>query len=235
MTFISDPDAGQKRVLEKITELKNDSLVLDQSVSWYPKRWEVSGLERYHGSVEKFSNNCPRDGENYRISRRNVIEVSKNIDDVFVGSMIIGYGDRGFGPSRVKKILKYNSQIFDRNLHAQYEASKNGPEESWVSHTKTAKLMFLGPSFATKLAYFSARHQKAASPIPLIADINTSWGSWELAKIPRSVEQLDGYLRYVKLAHDWGASHGEFGADEVERALFAMRKKYVPKKFARTA
>jgi len=104
-----------------------------------------------------------------------------------------------------------------------------------VSHTKSAKLKFFGPAFATKFAYFGARHQKATSPIPLIADINTSWGSWELAKIPRSVEQLEGYLRYVKLAHDWGASYGEFGADEVERALFEIGKKYVPKKFASTA
>ena len=104
-----------------------------------------------------------------------------------------------------------------------------------MSHTKAAKLKHLGPAFATKFAYFGARHQKTESQIPLIADINTSWGSWELAKIPRSVEQLDGYLRYVKLAHDWGESHGKFGADEVERALFEIGKDYVPKKLVRSA
>ena len=164
-----------------------------------------------------------------------MIEFSSNVDDVFIGAMIFGYGDRGYGPSRVKKILQENKQIFDRNLQAQYEASKNGPEASWVSHTKTAKLEYLGPAFATKFAYFGARHQKTQVPIPLIADINTSWGVWELAKIPRSVERSDGYLRYVKLAHDWGESHGEFGADEVERALFEIGKDYVPKKFVRTA
>ena len=231
---MSDLDAGQKRVLEQINELKSKCCVIDQSVRWYPERWKVSGLERFHGAVEKFSKNCLRDGENYRISRQNVIEASRNVDDVFVAAMIFGYGDRGYGPSRVKKILENNSQIFDRNLQAQYEASKNGPEESWVSHTKTAKLKYFGPAFATKFAYFGARHQKVKSQIPLIADINTSWGVWELAKIPRSVEQLKGYFRYVKLAHEWGGSHGEFGADEVERALFEIGKKCVPKKFART-
>ena len=231
---MSDLDAGQKRVLNKIEELKSYCLVLDQSVRWYPERWKVSGLERFHGAVEKFSKNCLRDGENYRISRQNVIEVSTNVDDVFVAAMIFGYGDRGYGPSRVKKVLQNNAEIFDQNLQAQYEASKKGPEASWMSHTKTAKLKYLGPAFATKFAYFGARHQNAKSPIPLIADINTSWGVWELAKIPRSVKKINGYLQYVELAHEWGESHGEFGADEVERALFEIGKKYVPKKFART-
>ena len=92
-----------------------------------------------------------------------------------------------------------------------------------------------GPAFATKFAYFGARHQNAKSPIPLIADINTSWGVWELAKIARSVEKPTGYLQYVELAHEWGVSHGEFGADEVERALFEIGKKYVPKKLVRSA
>ena len=224
---MSDPDAGQKKVLKKIEELKSECLVLDQSVPWYPERWKVLGLERFLGAVEKFSKNCVRDGDKYRISRRNVIEFSSGASDVFIGAMIFGYGDRGYGPSRVKKILENNSQIFARNLRAQYGASKKGPEASWVSHTKTAKLKYLGPAFATKFAYFGAGHQKAKSPIPLIADINTSCGVWELAKIPRSVKQLEGYLRYVKLAHEWGASIGEFGADEAERALCEIGKKYV--------
>ena len=226
---MSDPDSGQKKVLEKIEELKSTCLVLDQSVWWYPERWKVPGLKRFHGAVEKLSKCCLRDGDKYRISRRNVIEFSNSASDVFIGSMIFGYGDRGYGPSRVKKVLQNNAQIFDRNLLAQYEASKNGPEVSWISHTKTAKLKYFGPAFATKFAYFGARHQNVKSPIPLIADINTSWGVWELAKIPRSVERSDGYLRYVKLAHEWGNSHGEFGADEVERALFEIGKKYVPR------
>ena len=149
--------------------------------------------------------------------------------------MIFGYGDRGYGPSRVKKILQNNAEIFDQNLQAQYEASKNGPEASWMSHTKTAKLKYFGPAFATKFGYFGARHQNAKSPIPLIADINTSWGVWELAKIARSVEKPTGYLQYVELAHEWGVSHGEFGADEVERALFEIGKDYVPKKLVRSA
>ena len=227
--------AGLSEVGKMIGLLQLKCNVFDQSVQWYPERWKVRELERFHGAIEKFSKGCLRDGDEYLISRQNVIEFSKSAADVFVGAMIFGYGDRGYGPSRVKKILQENKQIFDRNLQAQYEASKNGPEASWVSHTKTAKLEYLGPAFATKFAYFGARHQKTQVPIPLIADINTSWGVWELAKIPRSVERSDGYLRYVKLAHDWGESHGEFGADEVERALFEIGKKYVPKKLVRSA
>ena len=227
--------AGLSEVEKMIGVLQNKCHVLDQNVQWYPERWRASGLERFYNSVELFSKKCVRDGDNYQISRRNVIDVSRNVDDVFIGAMIFGYGDRGYGPSRVKRVLQENEKIFERNLQVQYEASKNGPEASWVSHTKTGKLKYFGPAFATKFAYFGARYQKVESSVPLIADIDTSWGSWELAKIPRSVQKLEGYLRYVELAHEWGALHGDFGADEVERALFEIGKKYVPKKFARTA
>lgn len=226
---------GRREVEKVIRVLQIEGDVLDQNVRWYPERWRVPGLERFHRAVEKLSKCCVRDDDEYRISRRNVIEFSSNADDVFIGAMIFGYGDRGYGPSRVKRVLQENKKIFERNLQVQYEASKNGPEASWVSHTKIAKLKFFGPAFATKFAYFGARYQKVESPVPLIADRNTSWGSWELAKIPRSVERLEGYLRYVKLAHDWGESHGKFGADEVERAIFEIGKDYVPKKRFRSA
>ena len=225
-----ESSAALSVVEKEIRVLQIEGDVLDQNVRWYPERWQVSGLERFHNAVELFSKKCVRDGDNYQISRRNVIEVSRNVDDVFIGAMIFGYGDRGYGPSRVKRVLQENEKIFERNLQVQYEASKNGPEASWVSHTKTGKLKYFGPAFATKFAYFGARYQKVKSPVPLIADINTSWGSWKLANISRSVERLEGYLRYVELAHDWGESHGKYGADEVERALFEIGKKYVPKK-----
>ena len=227
--------AGLSEVGKMIGVLQNKCHVLDQNVLWFPERWRVLGLERFNNAVEQFSKKCARDDDNCRISRRNVIEISRNVDEVFIGAMIFGYGDRGYGPSRVKKILQNNAEIFDQNLQAQYEASKNGPEASWMSHTKTAKLKYFGPAFATKFGYFGARHQNAKSPIPLIADINTSWGVWELAKIARSVEKPTVYLQYVELAHEWGVSHGEFGADEVERALFEIGKKYVPKKSVRSA
>lgn len=230
-----ESSAALSEVEKVIRVLQIEGDVLDQNVRWYPERWRVSGLERFHNAVELFSKKCVRDDNNYQISRRNVIEVSRNVDDVFIGAMIFGYGDRGYGPSRVKRVLQENKKIFERNLQVQYEASKNGPEASWMSHTKIAKLKFFGPAFATKFAYFGARYQKVESLVPLIADRNTSWGSWKLVKIPRSVERLDGYLRYVKLAHDWGKSHGKFGADEVERAIFEIGKDYVPKKRFRSA
>lgn len=48
---------------------------------------------------------------------------------------------------------------------------------------------------------------------------------WQLAKIPRSAQRKAGYLEYVRLAHIWGAQvGGDYGADEIERALFEIGK-----------
>jgi hypothetical protein len=146
--------------------------------------------------------------------------------------MIFGYGLVGYGPSRVGRVIRENPDLIAK-LNRQYEAAAKGPAPSWRSHTKEAKVRFLGPAFATKFAYFAARHQKVEGVVPLIADINTSWAMWSLVAMPRSVELSKSYNAYVELAHRWGAEiSGDHGADEIERALFDIGKD-LPKKIQR--
>ena len=223
-----DFNSAPEVVLKEVERLQERCDVLGQRVRWYPERWKTLELAVFHEGVHKFADNCIRDGDKYFISRQNVVEIGKDAQQIFIGAMIFGYGDRGYGPSRVKKVL--DNVNVENKLHLQFVAAKNGPEASWVCHTRDAKLKFLGPAFATKFAYFAARQQKVKGEIPLIADINTSWAMWELAKIPRSIGEKEGYLSYVRLAHEWGARLGAIGPDEVERALFEIGKSLVPKR-----
>ena len=46
---------------------------------------------------------------------------------------------------------------------------------------------------------------------------------WWLAGIPGSVKRSESYEEYVNLAHTWGAKvGGDYGADEIERAIFKI-------------
>ena len=122
----------------------------------------------------------------------------------------------------MERIIQVNHDLIVK-LNRQYKAAVGGPGGSWVSHTQDDRVRYLGPAFATKFAYFAARKQQSDRTVLLIADINTSWAMWNLSGIPMSVKLKASYLDYVDLAHNWGKNvKSEFGADEVERAVFKI-------------
>ena len=222
-------DLGQAAVVAKVGVLRKKCNVMDHEVRWNPEIWNSQVLGPFDAQISKLADNSRTDGEKKLISRDQVIRLSESAEDVFIGSMIFGYGPIGYGPTRVGRVVKENKDLIER-LQMQYVAAAIGPSESWMSHTKTDRLTYLGPAFATKFAYFAARKQGVKGVVPLIADINTSWAMWWLAGIPRSVEGHDNYLKYVNLAHAWGRDlTGGFGADEIERAIFELGKG-MPKK-----
>jgi hypothetical protein len=46
---------------------------------------------------------------------------------------------------------------------------------------------------------------------------------WKMAGMPLSVKLQASYMAYVDLAHNWGKNvESEFGADEIERAVFKI-------------
>jgi hypothetical protein len=206
----------------KVQELQKSGEVMTQQIPWNPRNWQIPELAMFETQVSTFANRCQEVGDSRVILRGQVIDFSESFEDVFIGSMIFGYGLTGYGPSRVGRIIKENPDLIEK-LHRQYAAAADSPEKSWASHTNEDKVKYLGPAFATKFAYFAARKQKVSGIIPLIADINTSWAIWRLAEIPRSVNQKESYLKYVKLAHEWGDELGcKSGVDEIERALFKI-------------
>ena len=216
------PDKGRSVVMAKVKELQEYGEVMTQLIEWNPRNWEVSKLAMFGTQISKFANRCQIVGGTHVIRRGEVIEFSETMEDVFIGAMIFGYGPVGYGPSRVGRVIRENPDLIEK-LNNQYEAAAKGPTPSWNSHTNQNKVKYFGPAFATKFAYFAARHQKAKGEVPLIADLNTSWAMWWLAEIPRSVEQGEGYFAYVDLAHNWGTElGGDYGVDEIERAIFKL-------------
>lgn len=216
-------DSGKDLVLRKVEDLrKTNGNVMSHQVRWKPTSWERQGLGVYKHQISKFAAECRQVDQQHVISRQDVITLSESAEGVFIGAMIFGYGLIGYGPSRVEQIVQVNHDLIAK-LNRQYKAAVGGSRKSWVSHTQEDRVKYLGPAFATKFAYFAARKQRIGQIVPLIADINTSWAMWNLAGIPSSVKSQESYMAYVDLAHNWGKNiESEFGADEVELALFKI-------------
>jgi hypothetical protein len=224
------PDQGRSVVIEKVRELQKSGDVMSHRVRWNPLSWKTSDLAMFEPQISKFTVGCRQENAEYVISRQDVLTLSESVEDVFIGAMIFGYGLIGYGPSRIERVIKKNPGLLEK-LKGQYDSAANGPAESWESHTQNDRVKYLGPAFATKFAYFSARKQQCNRIIPLIADINTSWAMWWLAELPRSVERGDSYVKYVELAHAWAAEvGGNCRADEIERAIFSIGQNMSKKK-----
>ena len=238
-------DQGCAVVMTKVQQIRKSGDVMSHQVDWNPESWNTPSLQMFQPQISMFATKCRQENGKHNISRQDVLSLSSSVEDVFIGSMIFGYGPIALGPTRVGRVISENPDLIGK-LHRQYAAAANGASRSWMSHTDVDRVMYLGPAFATKFAYFSARKQGANGVIPLIADENTSWAMWWLAEIPRSVEQHDSYMEYVNLAHAWGDElSGDYGADEIERAIFKLgqgmnskrgsRRDYPPTTLAPTA
>ena len=234
-----NPPTTEETLLGRVLALQATP-VGQQAIPWIPKRWKTGNLAVFGSQVEKLEHLCRREGERHFITRDDVVKHSQSVTELFISSMIFGHGDGGLGPTRVARIASPGGwvEVFEK-LEGQFEQSVKGPSESWRSHTDTSKVRYLGPSFATKFAYFSALKQGRNHDFPLIADLNTSWAIWWITRrIARSMELHDSYLAYVAQCRDWA---GEFnrksneagtnaaaplGADDVERALFDLGKQW---------
>jgi hypothetical protein len=215
-------DQGCAVVMTKVQQIRKSGDVMSHQVDWNPESWKTPSLQMFQPQISMFATKCRQENGKHNISRQDVLSLSSSVEDVFIGSMIFGYGPIALGPTRVGRVISENPDLIGK-LQRQYAAAAISASRSWMSHTDLDRVIYLGPAFATKFAYFAARKQGADGVIPLIADENTSWAIWWLAGIPRSVEQHDSYMEYVNLAHAWGDElSGDYGADEIERAIFKL-------------
>ena len=199
--------------------------VMEQSIPWYPHTWMRS--QRLQDEILELQKLCSIEGPKSSISREQVLSFGETPEKLFISSMVFGYGDRGYGAWRVARVRsRVSREEFNSTIQAQYEAAAVSPDESWKSHTKSSRLKYFGPAFATKFAYFAALRQGANFPIPLIADANTSKAVNKHFGISESAKVRVSYLQYVDKACEIAATiGGDTRPDDVERALFEIGKK----------
>jgi hypothetical protein len=207
------------------------STALEQPIRWKPTAWRRQDLNALQAEVEAAEGVSEELAEGWRLIRRRHVlllatELGLGPRGLFTGAMIWGFGPIGYGATRTARMIAPYSRIdLESRLRGFAAAAAKGPEAAWDAiGAGETKIRGLGPAFGTKLTYFLAlANEPPPYPLPLIADLNTSWAIWDLCDIPRSAFARSNYFRYVHLTHRW-AQELQFPVDEVERALFEYGK-----------
>lgn len=213
-------------LVAEVQRLQKGGRVLSQGIAWRRDHWRTDKLASFQPRLDEIAERSRTgDGDTLVIERRHVFELADG-DPVtlFLAAMVWGYGRVGYGPERVGEMVRAAGAELAPRLERQREAARCGPAEAWTSFRSTDRLIRFGPAFASKYAYFAAFESTTDGVKPLIVDINTSWGIWDLVKLPQSVELKTTYVQYVEAAHHW-AEQRNWRADEVEWALFEIGKR----------
>lgn len=126
--------------------------VMSQEILWNPQSWSETLNPSFSKSLTYFAAGCRQDEKQHVITRRDVVNLSEGFEELFIGSMIFGFGPIGYGPFRVKRMLEMNHG-WKEKLQQQYLAATKGPALSWESHTRVNRVKYLGPAFATKFSF----------------------------------------------------------------------------------
>lgn len=145
--------------------------------------------------------------------------------ELFLISMVWGYGKVGYGPRRINDIL--NQVGAAEKIHAIVEATRNdGPAAGWNALLNTHRISGLDMSFGTKLLYF-AGYTTDHRPRPLILDnvVRTALQNAAPGTVPATgLVHRDDYLRFLQLAEEWAADpQWNTEPDVIEYALFNQR------------
>jgi hypothetical protein len=101
---------------------------------------------------------------------RSIMESDVAISDKFLTVMIWGYGDIGYGPYRVNRMVQ--TLGFESKILTSYEMSRSGNSLGAYDYLSKNKIQQLGPSFGTKWIYFTS---PLANPAPIYDSFIALW------------------------------------------------------------
>lgn len=135
----------------------------------------------------------------------------------FVVTQIWGYRNRGYGPSRVRRILDDAGDSADGALaEAATLANQDGPVAAFRALAGELKLRGLGTAFATKFLFFVDRNERTLILDDFIADWLRENADLRLTLQPMRSRD---YERYLDLMHCWAEALG-LAPTELEEVLF---------------
>lgn len=198
------------------------------------ERWR-SALGRFPGVAEVL------DELPAAVGRQDVAEAltkawPANVAGAFVATMMWGYGDAGYGPSRVARILTQTPANLETNtpdsdviakLRQSIElAAKDGAVAAYryLNNDSLGHIKHFGPAFFTKWLHFGTRRSGVDSgTAPILDRLVIAFLNQHAVKIRPGV--TDDYARYIKLLAAWGKQpeHPLHPADVEERIFVLIR------------
>ena len=185
-------------------------------ISWPRDRW-VAAFPARTAVFERLPVELDRDA--VRTAVRRSLEQG-DVIGAFLPCMAWGFGQVGYGPFRVSRMLAGGDA--EAKLAAVAEAAAAGrPVDAYGLLGGSSRLDQLGPAFGTKFLYFVDRRglildRVIAGCLAMVSDLRFNPTRWDSA----------GYQSYLDVMARWS---GELGvrADELERVLFTAEARRI--------
>lgn len=193
------------------------------AIAWPRERWidALPDHERvFRGLPDTLGRGTIRHVVSSAIARGDVL-------DGFLACMAWGYGQVGYGPHRVAKILDNAGDTAHARLSAVAIAAASGRAvHAYGLMADTCRLEGLGPAFGTKFIYFVDRRG-------LILDrvVALSFAEVSSARVDTTRWDSSTYAKYLDAMSTWaGALRVE--ADELEQIMFMAQSKALGNQWA---
>jgi hypothetical protein len=198
------------------------------------QKWQATGSPRQEGfdwtsSKQNWLKAFPTDkkfimalpSEIDRVAVRRICEARKySVREKFLSVMIWGYGDRGYGPYRVTKML--NQENAEEILTQVFKTCQKGDPKLAYDFLRRNRIQILGPSYGSKFIMFCTPRDIGA-PIydSLIATWIREYAKKDFLEVSTSSENWNSktYSKYW----DWVKKHSielECYPDDIELVLF---------------
>lgn len=150
----------------------------------------------------------------------------------FVSAMVWGYGDSGYGPTRVRWILSgVKTGAHDASVRgdvavllrtAANTVRVQGPVEGFRYMNNAGRIKYLGGAFFTKWLSFASALINADDPCaaPILDKQVHDWLQRE-AGISLNIHRTPDYERYLDTLKAWGADYDRT-AVQVEKSIFGL-------------
>lgn len=173
-----------------------------------------------------------------RVDRNQIREVvtaqleAGRVLPAFVSAMVWGYGDRGYGPTRVRWVLTgvktgthdapIRDDIADRLGAAADMVRTHGPVEGFRYLNNEGHIKYLAGAFFTKWLYFASAIISAddANAAPILDKQVQDWLR-NHAEMSISVRRTPDYQCYLDTLTGWGGAHARTPV-QVEKAIFGL-------------
>ncbi|MBN7314147.1 8-oxoguanine DNA glycosylase OGG fold protein [Mycobacteroides abscessus] len=152
----------------------------------------------------------------------------------FVPAMVWGYGNRGYGPTRVCWVLTGTrggdavdtpvlSTVGDRLAEAVDVVRNQGPVAGFRYMNNSGRIKYLGPAFFSKWLYFASAVTGVNGPeaAPILDKQVIDWVR-EHTGISLNINKTGSYENYLNLLKDWGGQYNHTPV-QVEKAIFELK------------
>ncbi|MGE2817951.1 hypothetical protein ACQI5H_22820 [Mycobacterium heidelbergense] len=150
----------------------------------------------------------------------------------FVGAMVWGYGDAGYGATRVRWVLTgirpgaHNAPVRGDVAGLLDKAAEvvraQGPVEGFRYMNNTGRIKYLASAFFTKWLYFASALTSADDPnaAPILDMQVRNWLE-KYAGVSLELGRTSDYQRYFEALTTWGEKYGRTPV-QVEKAIFGL-------------